>query len=95
LLTPHRKPSASAVQRPEILEDLEALLSGNAAIYMCLEEKGAVLSMKSPDMVAFGQAILCDWKRLSPENRAVKVVEWIHDAARYRRNPRIRWAPPA
>jgi hypothetical protein len=94
LRTPHRKPSASAAQRPEILADLEALLAGDAAIYMCLESKGAVLSMKSPEMVAFGKAILCDWRRLSPENRAVKVVEWIREAAHYRRNPRIRWAPP-
>lgn len=93
--TPLRKPSGSAVQCPEILEDLEALLAGDAAIYMCLESKGAVLSMKSPEMLAFGKAILCDWKGLSPEKRAVKVVEWIHEAARYRRNPRIRWAPPA
>jgi len=95
LRTPLRKASASAVRRPEILEDLEALLSGDAAIYMCLEEKGAVLSMKSPEMVAFGRAILCEWKSLSPENRALKVAQWIHEAARYRRNPRIRWAPPA
>ena len=93
--TPLRKPSASAAQRPEILEDLEALLSGDAAIYMCLEEEGAVLSLKSPEMVAFGQAILGDWKRLSPEKRAVKVAQWIHEAARYRRSPRIRWVPPA
>jgi hypothetical protein len=83
------------VQRPEILEDLEALLSGDAAIYMCLESEGAVLSMKSPEMVAFGQAILRDWKRLSPRVRAVKVAQWIHEAARYRRNPRIPLAPPA
>jgi hypothetical protein len=76
-----------------LIKDLEALLSGDAAIYMCLEEKGAVLSMKSPEMVAFGQALLGDWKRLSPENRAVKVAEWIHEAARYSRRPRIRWRP--
>lgn len=70
-------------------------MQGDTAIYMCLEKEGAVLSMKSPEMVAFGQALLRDWKRLSPENRALKVAQWIHEAAQYRRNPRIRLAEPA
>jgi hypothetical protein len=97
LRTPPRKLSASAEPRPEIplIRDLEALLTDDAAIYICLESEGAVLSIKSPEMVAFGKAILCDWRRMSPEDRAVKVVQWIHEAARYRRRPRIRWAPPA
>jgi hypothetical protein len=62
---------------------------------MCLEEKGAVFSVKSPEMVAFGKAVIGNWARLTPLGRAEKVVQWIREAAQYSRQPRIRWAPPA
>ena len=83
----------SAVPPPELLSDLACLLSGNAALYICLEPSGAVLSVKSPEMVAFGKSLIADWGRLSPDERARKVVEWIRQAACYSRSPRIRWAP--
>lgn len=83
----------SVVPLPEFLSDLASLLSDNAALYICLEPRGAVLSVKSPEMVAFGKSLIADWGRLSPEERARKVVEWIRQAACYSRSPRIRWAP--
>ena len=85
--------AVSAEPSPEFLSDLAILLSDEAALYICLEPRGAVLSMKSPQMVAFGKSLIADWVRLSPDERARKVVEWIRQAACYCRSPRIRWAP--
>ena len=85
---------ASAVPLPEFLPDLAILLEGDAAVYICLEPRGAVLSVKSPEMVAFGKSLIAEWARLSPDERARKVIEWIRQAAAYCRSPRIRWAPP-
>jgi hypothetical protein len=79
---------------PEVLSDLAALLSTDAAIYLCLEPRGAVLSVKSPEMVAFGENLISEWVQLTPEEKALRVIEWIGKAASYGRRPRIRWAPP-
>ena len=93
--TPRPTPGDSAVQHSEFLADLATLLTDELAIYMCLEGKGAVFSVKSNEVLAFGEAVMSRWRRLTPSERAVKVVQWIHDAARYSRKPRIRWSPPA
>lgn len=85
--------AVSAVPSPELLSELATLLSDEAALYMCLEPRGAVLSVKSPQMVAFGKSMIADWGKLTPVERAREVVEWIRQAACYSRSPRIRWAP--
>jgi hypothetical protein len=91
---PPHSAGASAGPFPEVLSDLATLLTDDAAIYICLEPLGAVMSVKSPEMVAFGRSLIADWVRLSPEERARKLVEWIQQAASYCQNPRLRWAPP-
>lgn len=88
-------PGDSAALPSDFLSDLATLLTDELAIYMCLEGKGAVFSVKSHEVLAFGEAVMARWRRLTPSERAVKVVQWIHDAARYSRKPRVRWTPPA
>ena len=85
---------ASAEPLPEPLSELASLLERDLALYICLEPRGAVFSVKSPEMVAFGETLITEWARLSPEDRARKVVDWIRSAAAYCRSPRIRWMPP-
>jgi hypothetical protein len=85
----------SAALPSEFLSDLATLLTDELAIYMCLEGKGAIFSVKSAEVLAFGEAVMASWRRLTPSERAMKVVQWIHEAARYSRKPRIRWSPPA
>ena len=92
MLTSPRSRAASAPPS-KMLADLETLLKERVAIYLCLEEKGAVFSVKSPEMVAFGRSIIQGWSGLPAARRAQKVAEWIEEAARYARNPRIRWKP--
>lgn len=93
--TSRPKTGVSAALPSEFMADLAELLSDDLAIYMCLEGKGAVFSVKSKEVLAFGDAIMGRWRRLTPQQRAQKVVQWIQEAARYSRNPRIRWSPPA
>ena len=91
----HPRAGGSAARRSRILEDLATLLRDEVALYMCLEGKGAVFSVKSAEMFAFGKATIQNWARITPLGRAERVVQWIQEAAKYCRNPRIRWAPPA
>jgi len=88
-------PGDSGERPSRLLADLATLLSDDLAMYMCLEGKGAIFSVKSPEVLAFGEAVLSPWRDLTPAQRAAKVVQWIHEAARYSRKPRIRWSPPA
>jgi hypothetical protein len=70
------------------------LLEKDLALYICLEPRGAVFTVKSREMVAYGGTLIAEWARLSPEGRARKVVEWIRSAAAYCRSPRIRRMAP-
>jgi len=92
--TLNRSAGASAVPSLDLLSDLTTLLEGDQALYICLEYRGAVMTVKSPDMVAFGETLITEWARLSPEDRARKVMEWIRRAAAYCQSPQIRWMPP-
>ena len=93
--TPRPMPADSERLPSSFLRDLSTLLADDLALYLSLEEKGAVFSVKSQEVQAFGESLLSRWSTLTPAERARKVVDWIHEAARYSRSPRIRWAPPA
>ena len=93
--TPHPTPGDSAVQHSDFLADLAAILTDDVVITMCFEGNGAVLSLRSPEKATFGEAVIARWKRLPPLGRALKVVQWIHEAADYRRSPRGRLVHPA
>ncbi|HLY10433.1 MAG TPA: hypothetical protein VKW04_14115 [Planctomycetota bacterium] len=90
----HPNPGDSAERPSRFLEDLEELLSGDQALYLCLEESGAVFSVKSEEGMAFGTAIQGRWRGLTPSLRARTVVQWIEEAARQCRRPEVPWAPP-
>src|SRR6516225_1948678 len=83
-------PGDSAGLPSSFMEDLAQLLSDGKAVYLCLEGKGAVFSVKSEEVFAFGEAIIGRWRSLTPPERAMKVVHWIREAARYSRKPRNR-----
>ena len=90
--TPRPTSGDSAALPSEFLEDLATLLTDDLAVYLCLEGKGAIFSVKSSKVLAFGEAVMARWRRLTPSERAVKVIQWIHEAARYSRRPRVRWS---
>jgi hypothetical protein len=77
----------------EILRDLATVLAQNQAVYLRLGPEGAVLSVKGAETFAFGEAIDLQWHGMTPEERARAVLKWIRKAAKYCRNPRIRWVP--
>ncbi len=85
--------AASDVASGEILRDLAALLTEDQAVYLKLGPEGAVLSVKAAESFAFGEAIDSQWYGMTPEERAQAVLGWIRKAAKYCRNPRIRWVP--
>ena len=76
----------------EILRNLAAILSGDKAVYLRLGPEGAVLTVKSPETVAFGETIDCSWSRMTPEARAQEVLGWIRRAAAYYHAPLVRYA---
>jgi hypothetical protein len=84
---------ASAAPLPDVLRDLAVLVGGDLALYLSLEPRGAVMAVKSPEVVAFGKTLSTEWTKASPEARAREVIEWIRSAAAYCRSPRLRWAP--
>lgn len=83
----------SAEPCPEILADLTAVLAAGRAVYLTLGPEGAVLSLKAPELFAFGESIGMKWRWMKPEERARAVLGWIHKAAAYSRKPKVRWAP--
>ena len=91
--TRRRVEDDSAEPRPEILEDLTAVLAAGRAVYLKLGPEGAVLSVKAPELFAFGESIGMKWRFMKPEERASAVLEWIRKAAAYSRKPKVRWAP--
>jgi hypothetical protein len=48
LPSPQRSAGASAAPLPELLADLTTLRDGDKALYICLEYRGALFSVKSP-----------------------------------------------
>ena len=91
--TRRRVEDASVEPRPEILADLTVVLAANRAVYLKLGPEGAVLSVKAPELFAFGEAIGTKWQWMKPEERAIAVLDWIRKAAAYSRKPKVRWAP--
>ena len=86
--------AADSIEAPaEILRDLAAVLVGDQAVYLKLGPEGAVLSVKGAETFAFGEAIELSWHGMTPEERAKAVLGWIRKAAKYCRNPRVRWVP--
>ena len=73
-----------------LVRDLAAVLAGNQAVYLRLGPEGAVMSVKSAESFAFGDAIEVRWPGMTPDERAQAVLAWIRKAARYCRNPRVR-----
>lgn len=91
---PTPRPAADSVGTPaEVLQDLAAVLTGDQAVYLKLGPEGAVLSVKGAETFAFGEAIELPWRGMTPEERAKAVLGWIRKAAKYCRNPRVRWVP--
>jgi len=89
-----RQAAASTEAPDEILRDLAVVLAQDQAVYLKLGPEGAVMSVKSGEKsFAFGEAIETRWRGMSPEKRAQAVHGWIRKAAKYCRNPRIRWEP--
>jgi len=91
--TRRRVEDASVEPRPEILADLTVVLAANRAVYLKLGPEGAVLSVKAPELFAFGESIGVKWQWMKPEERAIAVLDWIRKAAAYSRKPKVRWAP--
>lgn len=77
----------------EILKDLAQVLARDQAVYFRLGPEGAVMSVKAPNSFAFGDAEGVRWLKMTPEERALAVAGWIRKAAKYCRNPRVRWVP--
>lgn len=77
----------------EILEDLARVLAGDQAVYLRLGPEGAVMSVKSAETFAEGEAIGSEWLGMTPQERAQAVLGWIRKAAKYCRKPRVRWVP--
>ncbi len=88
-----RELAGSAGTPSEVIRDLAVVLAGNQAVYLKLGPEGAVLSVKSAETFAFGEAIENRWDGMTPEERAEAVLLWIRKAAKYCRNPRVRWVP--
>lgn len=86
-----RQPKASPPA--EVLRDLATVLAGDQAVYLRLGPDGAVMSVKSAESFAEGDAIGSEWLGMTPEERAQAVFGWIRKAAKYCRKPRIRWVP--
>ena len=64
--TRRRVEDASVEPRPEILVDLTAVLAANRAVYLKLGPEGAVLSVKAPELFAFGESIGVKWQWMKP-----------------------------
>ncbi len=77
-----------------LLADLAVILSGDKAAYLRLGPDGAVLSVKSPEIFAFGESVDGNWVRMTPEARAQAVLGCIRRAAAYCRKPRINQGIP-
>lgn len=71
------------------VSDLTEVLADGNALYFSLEPKGVVLTVKAPEVFAFGDSIGGRWARMSPRERAEFVLGWIRRAAKYTRKPRI------
>lgn len=71
----------------DLEDDLAVLLSGNRAVYLRLGPDDAIVSVKSPDTIAFGDAIGVRWNRMTPSARAKAVLDVIRRAAAYCRQP--------
>lgn len=86
---------ASARAPAEIQMDLAAILANGSAVYLKLGPDGAVLSIKLDERTfANGVSIGTQkWIEMSADERAHAVLAWIHRAASYARNPRVRWVP--
>jgi hypothetical protein len=76
-----------------LIKDLATVLAQDQAVYLRLGPEGAVLSVKGAESFAEGIAIGPEWIGMTPEERAQAVLAWIRKAAKYCRNPRIRWVP--
>ena len=88
-------PAARGARGPSpknLLKDLALILAEDRAAYLRLGPEGAVLSVKSPETLAFGETVDCNWVRMTAEARALAVLEWIHRAAAYYRSPRVKYA---
>ena len=77
-----------------MLADLALILSENKAVVLRLGPADALLTVKSPEIFAFGDTVGCKWIRMTPEERAEAVLGWIHKAAAYYRNTKIRETMP-
>jgi len=92
--TPREDPASR--KRPveiALMRDLAAVLTGDQAVYLRLGPEGAVMSVKSAETFAQGEAIGTEWLGMTPEERARAVLCWIRKVARDVRNPRVRWGP--
>lgn len=72
-----------------LVSDLTDVLADGNALYFSLEPKGVVLSVKAPEVFAFGDSIGGRWARMSPRQRAEFVLQWIRRAAKYTRKPKV------
>lgn len=77
-----------------LVSDLAQVLASGRALYFSLEPQGAVLSVKSPEVFAFGESFGAKWAQMRPRERAEAVVDWIRRAAKYCRNPKVRQNSP-
>lgn len=75
-----------------LLEDLALILGEDRSVYLRLGPEGAVLSVKSPQIFAFGETVDCNWIRMTGEARARAVLGWIERAAAYYRSPKLKFA---
>jgi hypothetical protein len=81
-------PEAPARSLETLVSDLALVLGNGRALYFSLESDGAVLTVKAPEVFAFGESFGARWARMGPRERAETVVDWIGRAATYYRNPR-------
>lgn len=91
--------TAPALRAPErsletLISDLAQVLASGRAVYFSLEPQGAVLSVKSPEVFAFGESVGSKWASMRPHARAEAVVDWIRRAAEYCRDPKVRQCLP-
>jgi hypothetical protein len=88
-----RRPRRKRLDETPFVRDLARVLSRDQAVYLRLGPEGAVMSVKSAETFAEGEAIGTEWLGMTPEERARAVFGWIRKAAKYSRNPRVRWMP--
>jgi hypothetical protein len=82
---------AAPERSPSLLEDLALLLDGPRALYLRLGPEGAMFTVKSPETLAFGDTVDCRWVRMTSDERAKAVRDWIRKAAAYYRRPKVRY----